>query len=236
MTPASEGLTPNQLVAYNLRRARELRGWTQEQAAERLEPYIGVRWSKAVFSAAERSITGSRVRQFDADELVALSLAFDLPLTWWFLPPDDDPAAVRLPGSAAGASEVARLLDLLLVWMPEPLRGRILNTLAAIPAEQRTTLQLAAYDYTSAIGQAVLADRTDQLRGYEEQLMAASDLLAEVAGTFALMRRFIVQTIVQGYTGEAAASVAEMAERAQAFAEQSEPPPEDQEAPGKAER
>lgn len=48
-------LTPNRVVAYNLARARSLRGWTQEQAAERLEPFLGVRWSKATFSAAERS-------------------------------------------------------------------------------------------------------------------------------------------------------------------------------------
>jgi transcriptional regulator with XRE-family HTH domain len=235
MNTTNEGLTPNQLVAYNLRRARELRGWTQEETAKRLEPYIGVRWSKATFSAAERSVAGDRVRQFDADDLVSLSLVFDLPLTWWFLPPDEDPAAVRLPGPAADASEVARLLDLLLVWMPEPLRGRILNTLAAIPAEQRTTLQVAAYDYASALGQAVLADRTDTLRRYEEQLREASALTAEVAETFALMRRFITQMHVEGYIGEAPTSVAEMVERAQAFAKRSERPPEGQEEPGKAE-
>jgi transcriptional regulator with XRE-family HTH domain len=99
MTEAGEGLAPNQLVAYNLRRARQLRGWTQEQAAERLAPYLGVRWSKVTFSAAERSVAGRRVRQFDAEELVALSLAFGLPLAWWFLPPEEDLGAVRLPGS-----------------------------------------------------------------------------------------------------------------------------------------
>jgi transcriptional regulator with XRE-family HTH domain len=79
-------MTANELVAYNLRRARELRGLTQEQAAERLEPYLGHRWSKATFSSAETAMPG-RVRQFDADELLAFAAAFDLPLIWFFIPP-----------------------------------------------------------------------------------------------------------------------------------------------------
>lgn len=83
--------TPNQLVAYNLARARQLRGWTQEQAASELAKYQdGVEWSKVTWSAAERSIDGKRVRQFTADDLLALSQAFALPLTWWFLPPGSE--------------------------------------------------------------------------------------------------------------------------------------------------
>jgi hypothetical protein len=85
--PAYEGLSPNQVVAYNLTRAREWKGWTQDQAAEALAPYLGTRWSKASFSQAERSIAGRFVRNFDADEIVAFARAFDLPVTWFFLPP-----------------------------------------------------------------------------------------------------------------------------------------------------
>jgi len=81
------GLTPNQVVAYNLAQARLLRGWTQDQASEALEPHVGKRWSRATFSAAERSVDGDRVRQFDADEIVAFARAFDLPVSWFFLPP-----------------------------------------------------------------------------------------------------------------------------------------------------
>jgi hypothetical protein len=40
-------LTPNQVVAYNLVRARLLRSWTQKQAAEALAPYLGTCWSVA---------------------------------------------------------------------------------------------------------------------------------------------------------------------------------------------
>ena len=43
-------MTPNQIVAYNVAKARELRGWTQEQAAEELAPYLGAKLSGASFS------------------------------------------------------------------------------------------------------------------------------------------------------------------------------------------
>lgn len=77
-------MTPNQRVAYNLRRARKLRGWTQAEAAEKLEPYLGRRWSKASFSIAECSTdNGHRVRRFGADEIVAFAEGFDLPITWF---------------------------------------------------------------------------------------------------------------------------------------------------------
>ncbi|HKN40378.1 MAG TPA: helix-turn-helix transcriptional regulator, partial [Acidimicrobiia bacterium] len=83
-------LTPNQVVAYNLPRARLVRGWTQEQAAEALAPYLGTKWSVANFSAIERSVDGGRVRQFTADELFALSRAFRLPIGFFLTPPGDD--------------------------------------------------------------------------------------------------------------------------------------------------
>ena len=82
-----DSLTANQLVAYNLMRIRKTLGLDQAEAAARLEPYLGVRWSKAVYSAAERSYHGSRVRQFTADDLIALSRAFGVPVAYFFLPP-----------------------------------------------------------------------------------------------------------------------------------------------------
>ena len=79
--------TPNQIVALNIARARAMRGWTQEQASAAVAPYLGTRLSNASFSSIERSIAGARVKQFSADELIAFSRGFDLPIGWFFLPP-----------------------------------------------------------------------------------------------------------------------------------------------------
>lgn len=110
-------LTPNQVVAYNLARARLYRGWTQEQAGEALEPYLGTRWSVANFSAIERSVDGGRIRQFTADELFALSRCFGLPIGFFLTPPGDDPRQVRIatPDSKRqGGVDSMELLDAVL--------------------------------------------------------------------------------------------------------------------------
>jgi hypothetical protein len=82
-------ITANQLVAYNLMRARKSMGWSQEEAAEQLAPYLGAHWSEDVYSAAERSYQEDPVRQFTADELLALSRAFAVPVSYFFLPPPE---------------------------------------------------------------------------------------------------------------------------------------------------
>jgi hypothetical protein len=38
-------MTANQVVAYNMAKARALRGWTQERVGEELAPYLGVKLS-----------------------------------------------------------------------------------------------------------------------------------------------------------------------------------------------
>lgn len=86
--------TPNQVVAQRIASARMLRRWTQEEAADRLEPYLGAKWSAATFSIVERSVDGKRIRQFTADELVALSRAFEVPIGWWFTPSWGDETAL----------------------------------------------------------------------------------------------------------------------------------------------
>lgn len=80
-------LTADGIVSYNLMRARELRGWTQQEAADRISRHLGKDWSVPVYAAAERAHRSSRVKEFSADELVALSRAFNLPFSWWLLPP-----------------------------------------------------------------------------------------------------------------------------------------------------
>src|SRR5918996_4932133 len=81
--------TASQVVAHNLTRARELRGLTQGEIAERLSRFTESNWSQATVAQAEGSVGGQRVRQFTANELVALARTFDLPVLFFFLPPDD---------------------------------------------------------------------------------------------------------------------------------------------------
>jgi hypothetical protein len=50
-----EPLTASGIVAINLRRARELRGFSQAEAGELLGDYLRKPWSAATVSAAERS-------------------------------------------------------------------------------------------------------------------------------------------------------------------------------------
>lgn len=89
-----EAPTINQLVAYNMTRARRSRGWTQQEVADRLEKYTGRPWSKASISAAERAWQGGRPRKFDANELVALSVIFETPVAYFLLPMQEGNKAV----------------------------------------------------------------------------------------------------------------------------------------------
>lgn len=109
-------LTPNQVVAYNLARARLFRGWTQEQAAEALAPYLGTQWSVANFSAIERSVDGGRMRQFTADDLFAFSRAFRVPIGFFLTPPVDDPRTygIATPDAGRDGLDPMELLDAIL--------------------------------------------------------------------------------------------------------------------------
>jgi hypothetical protein len=98
-------ITMNQLVAYNVAYWRRSGTQTQEKLREYLSSFGGISWSKAALSAAERSWDGKRVRQFDADEILALSQALGVPLSAMFLPPDDDGVKVRYVIGPAGGEE-----------------------------------------------------------------------------------------------------------------------------------
>jgi transcriptional regulator with XRE-family HTH domain len=88
--------TVNQIVAYNVAYWRKAAGLTQEELGAELTKLTGHPWSKASVSAAERSWDGSRrARKFDADELLAICCALEIPLVALFLFPADDGIAAR---------------------------------------------------------------------------------------------------------------------------------------------
>ena len=113
--PAHESWTPNQIVAYRIAEARKLRGWTQEAAAQALEPFLGTRLSPASFSAIERSFQGGRIRLFDADEIVAFARGFGLPIGWFLTPPPRHrEVRVATPDAGRDGLDPMILIDLVL--------------------------------------------------------------------------------------------------------------------------
>ena len=187
-TPGYVGLTPNQVVAFNLTRAREWRGWTQEQLAEALEPYLGKRWSKASVSQAERSVAGKFIRQFDADELVALARALDVPIGWFFMPPPpwaDDATPVKLstPDAQQFGTALAELVDI--VFGDEPGQALLEMRLQAfldelgpmIPLSQK---QDAVANLVTAKIEALARHRLKDLERWQTQLRAMANQLEDL--------------------------------------------------------
>lgn len=90
-----ETIDLNQVVAYNVRQARLLKGWTQEELAFQLERFIGQRLTQAGISSIERAWDGDRRRVFDAHELLFFAMVFDLPIIYFLLPPPGDGRRMR---------------------------------------------------------------------------------------------------------------------------------------------
>ncbi|MFH8369155.1 helix-turn-helix domain-containing protein [Streptomyces sp. NPDC018031] len=88
--PPVPAMTVNELVSYNLLRARRAQGWTQQQLGEALGRYTGRAWSNASVSAAERAWQGGRPRKFDAEEIALFSRIFDVPFSYFLMPPEED--------------------------------------------------------------------------------------------------------------------------------------------------
>jgi transcriptional regulator with XRE-family HTH domain len=86
---ARRAVSVNQLVGYNMKWFREKAGLTQAELGQRLGG-----WSKGVVSAAERSWDSDRIRQFDADEIVAIAEVLDVPVIALLLPPPDSGTVV----------------------------------------------------------------------------------------------------------------------------------------------
>jgi transcriptional regulator with XRE-family HTH domain len=181
------GLTPNQVVGYNLTQAREWKGWTQDQLAEALEPYLGKRWSKASVSQAERSVAGKFIRQFTADEIVAFARALELPLGWFFLPPPpwaDSATPVKLstPDATRVGTALAELVDLVFgdehgqALLELRLRA-FLDQLGTGPLSQK---QHAVKRLVSAKVDALVAHTLGDLQTWQTQLRAMANHLEDL--------------------------------------------------------
>ena len=97
----------NQAVAFNFRLAREMRGWTQDETALRLEPYLGQRLPKSSISAIERSADTDRRRVFTVQEVVAFAITFELPFIWFLIPPPD--IGLKLEGLDGPVAQLWRI-------------------------------------------------------------------------------------------------------------------------------
>jgi transcriptional regulator with XRE-family HTH domain len=181
-------VTPNQVIAYNLREARRQHGWTQERAAAELEPYLGTRWSVPVFSAAERSVAGERIREFSADDVHALSRAFNLPITFFFRPPPNAYAIVHghaswahTGGTAAskpGESPVdffARVIEL-----DRPENAWLLKWLDDAPRHVREAIRLKLDERAVRATQNALAHELYPLTEWAERLHDMGNQLESV--------------------------------------------------------
>ena len=177
-------MSENQVVAYNMSRARQLRGWTQDQTAKALEPYLGKRWSKASMSQAERSVAGKVTRTFDADELVAFSQTFELPVAWFLMPPTPQ-ELTQIEVASSKVAPAAEFIDLVLGddATAVVLAERVTQMLADLPQQQLTASQRRIGQLTRAKSDALADADYRVLQQLETQLREASDRAARLTET-----------------------------------------------------
>lgn len=91
--PLVEPVAISQLVADNMRRARKMRGLTQEELGYRLRELTGASWPRSLIAMFEASWTNEseRARRLDVNQLCAVAMALEMPISWFFLPPDEIP-------------------------------------------------------------------------------------------------------------------------------------------------
>ena len=181
-------MTPNQIVARNVIKARTLRGWTQDEAAEQLAPYLGVKLSGASFSALERSaVSISRIKQFSADDLLALSRGFDLPIGYFLTPPPPgDDAGLHAPDAGAKGLDPIVLLDAVLgrpdnlgPWQDELLAYSA--SVAPLPKSKREKPSVATSDLAERVAPVKALRARALLRRSFGETADAADVLERLA-------------------------------------------------------
>lgn len=195
--PEAMWFTPDQLVAYNLWRARQLRRLTQEEAADRLQPFLGVKWSKASFSVAERSFQGGRQRRFTAKEIMAFAQAFELPIDWFFLPPapadGEFDYASKVPVVTRDVPKGRRpreqrpwdllpgnLIDLLFGGDVGAFMDRLATTAVALPPNLQGQVQAAWAEYYARATGSIAGVNLGKFVRWSESLRELADALDRV--------------------------------------------------------
>jgi transcriptional regulator with XRE-family HTH domain len=179
--PQDTGVDLNEIVAYNFKAARELRGWTQEEIALRLESLLGQRLPQASISAIERAYEGDRRREFDAHELLAFALAFELPLVWFFLPPRGDTRRLRHT-----SSRVNQLYGIVFgrPEQVEPLYERLRQLGVDDPTESDIAMEQIAGVQSSARRQSYRERRNEMLLALLDRDASRLDKAADELGAF----------------------------------------------------
>jgi len=124
-----DDLTPNAVIAWNLRRLRRERGWTQAELAERMSDRDDKPWTFSMVSDAETAGRSGRDRQFTVNEVSLLARVFQVSVIALFVP---DPAQLVRIGHGVYTRE--DYVDLVLQFppdtMPEGFERRLQNLYA----------------------------------------------------------------------------------------------------------
>lgn len=160
--------TANQLVAYNLQRARKARGWSQEDLGSLLGFKTGRMWSKASVSAAETSWRpGRRPRKFDANEVLAFARVLRLPVGYFYLPPDQEEfkdADFLVDDAGEVGVEVLHRQDLMEVIEMLPMPAEYVDRVRSTLRQQLVEWEPATVSRTIPMGRDDLARVVGQLR------------------------------------------------------------------------
>jgi len=199
-------ITPNQVVAYNMAYWRRMAGLSQSDLADRLNRARGHQtWTNASVSAAERSWDGRRMRQFDADTILALATALGVPISAMFLPPEDDGVRRRYLMDLPDVTGTARCIDMrdlfelatqtggfdweiedgddaqlikAVRYLNERYRQRLDAALHAYQVEGEVTYAGDAWGALGETDPRVLQEKLDRLRAHYEALR---ELLADIS-------------------------------------------------------
>jgi hypothetical protein len=159
-----------------------------------LAPYLGAKLSGPSFSALERSATKvDRIKQFSADDLLALSRGFDLPIGYFFTPPPPEmDAGLYAPDAGTKGLDPIVLLDAMLgtpdnigYWMDDLLAYAASH--APMPRSKREKPSVSPADLPDRLAPLVDARASALLRNALGDLDGASDLLERLAEALRLM-------------------------------------------------